>query len=163
SYWARALKREPFLGQAVASGDIGKTLREGGTAAVPVLSEIVRSPDPDLRMDALLTLSLIGEKAKAAEPMLVEAITNEKHSARFLLAGRTLSNLDPAAATDVLVAVLRDKAESNGGRRAWSLDLLRELAPECQAAVPDLTDIALETATDVRCRVQAVRGFAPLP
>ena len=27
SYWARAFKKEPFLGQALATGDTGKTLR----------------------------------------------------------------------------------------------------------------------------------------
>src|SRR5438132_6546729 len=118
SYWVRAFKREPFLGQTVSSGDIGKALREGRAAAVPVLCEIVKNPDADLRSDALFALAAMGPEAKAAEPALAEAVTNETQSTRFVLASRTLGKLDPAAATEALANVLRDKAASNGSRRA---------------------------------------------
>src|SRR5437870_6029779 len=162
SYWVRALKRQPFLGQAVAAGDIGKTLREGGAAAVPVLCEIVKNTDPDVRMDGLFGLAAMGPDARAAQSALAEAVTNEKQSGPFLLASTTLGKLNPAAATDVLDTVLRDKAESNGGRRAWALGVLLNLAPECKAAIPALNEIALDPATDMRLRVAAIRVLTRL-
>jgi hypothetical protein len=162
SYWVRALKREPFLGQAVAAGDIGKTLREGGAAAVPVLCEIVRNTDPDVRMHGLFGLAAMGPDASASQSALAEAVTNEKQSAPFLLASTTLGKLNPAAATGVLSTVLRDKAESNGGRRAWALGVLLNLAPECKAAIPALNEIALDPTADMRLRVAAIRVLTRL-
>jgi HEAT repeat protein len=157
SYWVRAFKREPFLGQVLSAGDTGKILREGGPAAVPVLCEMVKNPDPDLRSDALFALAAMGPEARAAQPALGEAVSNETQSARFVLASRTLGKLNPAAATEVLNTVLRDKAASNGSRRAWALLMLLEIAPDCQAALPVLNEIALSQAEDVRLRVAAVR------
>jgi HEAT repeat protein len=155
SYWARAFKKEPFLGQALPAGDTGKTLREGGAAAVPVLCEILKSPDPDLRMDALLGLSLIGTDAKPAEPALAEAVMQEKQPSRFVLAGQTLGKLDPEAAADTLTKVLRDRSDAS--RQSWALSVLLDLAPECQAALPALAEIAHNPAEDARLRVAAVR------
>ena len=34
NYWIHALKQEPFMGEGPPAGDIGKILREGGSAAV---------------------------------------------------------------------------------------------------------------------------------
>src|SRR5437870_9774923 len=147
SYWARAFKKEPFLGQALATGDTGRTLREGGAAAVPVLCEIVKSPDPDLRMDALVGLSLIGAEAKPAGSVLAEAVMREEQPGRFMLAGETLGKLDPAAATEALTKVLRDKTDAT--RRSWTLAVLLDLAPECAAALPVLSEIAHDPAEDV--------------
>src|SRR5437588_7534583 len=70
NYWIRALKHEGVLGQARPAGDIGRTLRDGGSAAVPVLCEIAENPDENLRSEALLGLSLIGPEAQAAAPVL---------------------------------------------------------------------------------------------
>src|SRR5918912_1477151 len=52
-YWVQALRQEPYMGQAPPTGDVGKTLREGGAAAVPVLSAITENPDDTLRAQAL--------------------------------------------------------------------------------------------------------------
>src|SRR5438128_7060954 len=56
-YWARALNQEGFLGHDPPPGDAGKTLRQGGAAAVPVLCEIAQAPDDNLRTQALSTLA----------------------------------------------------------------------------------------------------------
>jgi HEAT repeat protein len=56
SYWAGALKKDPFIGH---QGDVGKTLREAGTAGVPVLCQLLADDDPHVRWEALYALSLI--------------------------------------------------------------------------------------------------------
>src|SRR6516225_5458407 len=73
SYWIRGLKKESFLLRQPPAGDIGQILKEGGAAAVPVLSDLVDSSDPNLRTEGLAALSLMGPDARAAEPVLVKA------------------------------------------------------------------------------------------
>ncbi|HEV3446269.1 MAG TPA: hypothetical protein VG099_16620, partial [Gemmataceae bacterium] len=155
NYWARALKQDRFLGHAPPSGDIGKTLRLGGAAAVPVLCEIAQSPDDKLRYEALLALSVMGPEAKAAAPTLESAIKREKESSKFLLASDTLARLDPAVATPVLSAVLGDK-EDEGSRRSWALATLLKHAPEAQAALPALKQLVQDKDDSVQLRVQAL-------
>src|SRR5438132_8417466 len=53
NYWTRAVKQEPFLGQLPPTSDIGKTLRDGGAAAVPVLCEMTEDPNEMVRTEAL--------------------------------------------------------------------------------------------------------------
>jgi HEAT repeat protein len=155
NYWARALKQDRFLGHAPPQGDIGKTLRQGGAAAVPVLCEIAQSPDDKLRYEALLALSVMGPEAKAAAPTLETAIKREKESSKFLLASDTLARLDPATATPVLSAVLADK-EDEGSRRSWALATLLKHAPETQAALPTLKHLVQDKDDSVQLRVQAL-------
>jgi len=155
NYWARALKQDRFLGHAPPQGDIGKTLRQGGAAAVPVLCEIAQSADDKLRYEALLALSVMGPGAKAAEPTLEAAIKREKESSKFLLASETLARLDPGAATAVLSVVLRDK-EDEGSRRSWALATLLKYAPETQGALPTLKELVQDKDDSVLLRVQAL-------
>ena len=161
SYWIRAFKHESFLGQALPAGDAGKTLRDAGAAAVPVLCDLARSPQSNVRMDGLLGLSLLGPEARAAQQVLAEEVAKEKESAHFLLGSRTLGKLDPAAATEVLQEILRHK-EGDDSRRSWALEVLLELTPECWGAIPVLNDIALDAKQDVRLRVAASRVLTRL-
>jgi len=149
SYWIHALK------QARPAGDVGKTLREGGSAAVAVLCEIAEDPDDNVRSEALRGLSLMGTEARAAMPVLAVTIKREKNSGRFLLASETLAKLDPAAAAHALAWVLSDKQDA--GRRAWALTELAKLAPKGQEALPVLNDLVGERDEDVRLRVQAIQ------
>jgi hypothetical protein len=56
SYWTAALRKEPFAGE---SGDICKKLEEGGAAAIPVLSQMLRHEDDYIRQQARLTLGMM--------------------------------------------------------------------------------------------------------
>jgi len=67
SYWVRALKQERFLGHPPPGGDVGKTLREGGAAAVPVLRAMTADPDESVRSEALRVLTFLGPDAKPAQ------------------------------------------------------------------------------------------------
>jgi HEAT repeat protein len=141
SYWARALKHEGYLGHAPPAGDAGKTLREGGPAAVPVLCQLAEDPDDDLRAEALRVLSFLGPEARDATPALTAAMKKEDHSTRFLLASEALAKIDPPASAEALSAVLCDK--TNDARRAWALSELVRLAPQGGEALPALNETAL--------------------
>jgi HEAT repeat protein len=155
NYWIRALKQETFLGQAPPASDVGKTLREGGPAAVPVLCEIAENPDDDLRTEALRVLALLGPQARDATPVLTAAVKTEDDSSRFMLASEALAGADPAAAAEALSVVLRDR--TNDSRRAWALMELLKLAPQGREALPVLQELAGDPKEDVLLRVQALR------
>jgi HEAT repeat protein len=155
NYWVRAFKQEGFLGHAPPGGDVGKTLREGGAAAVPVLSEMAARPDENLRSEALRVLSLIGPEAKDAAPLLAQTMKTEDNSSRFMLASEALAKVDPAIAAETLGEVLRDK--TNEGRRSWALTELLKLAPQGREAVPVLKDLVNDPQEDALLRVQALR------
>jgi HEAT repeat protein len=156
SYWIRGLKKESFLFRKPPAGDIGNMLKEGGAAAVSVLSELVDSSDPNLRMEGLAALSLIGPDAGGAEPVLVKAVKTEKHQGRFRLAGVTLAKVSPTSAINSLASVAGDK-EDDGSRRSWALSVLLDLAPECQGALPVLNQLAQNPEENVLLRVAAAR------
>jgi HEAT repeat protein len=155
-YWVHALNQEGFLGHKPPAGDAGKTLKEGGAAAVPVLSEIARGPDDNLRQQALNALSLMGPDAKGAKPVLQETIKNEKDRSRFLFASKALCNSDPAAAAEALCAVLREEKGENLIRQACAFTALMDLAPQGQEAVPLLKEIADDPKKESVLRVQAI-------
>ncbi len=155
NYWVRALKHEKFLGQAQPAGDIGKTLREGGSPAVSVLCEIAEDGDEDARGEALRGLALMGTEARAAMPVLAATIKKERNSGRFLVASETLAKLDSAAAAEALSSVLSDKQDP--GRRAWALTELSKLAPNGREALPVLNGLLHDPDEDARLRVQTIR------
>jgi HEAT repeat protein len=153
NYWVRALKREGFMGHQPPAGDIGKTLREGGPAAVPVLCELADNPDANIRYEAMLGLSLIGSEAEAATPVLTATIKKEMNSARFLVASEALAKANPVAAAETLSAVLRDK---HAVGRAWALAVLLKLAPGGRDTLPALREILQDPDEDPRLRVEAI-------
>jgi HEAT repeat protein len=155
SYWVRAFRQEGFLVHPPPSGDVGKTLREGGAAAVPVLREIAAYPDQNLRSEALGVLALLGPDARDATPELAAAVKAEDNSSRFMLACEALAGVDPATAAETLGEVLRDK--TNDGRRSWALTELLKLAPQGREALPGLKEMVNDPKAEVVLRVQAMR------
>src|SRR5438477_1284342 len=65
SYWAGALKKHPFIGD---QGDVGKRLREGGPAAIPVLCELLKDEEQGVRQQSMLALSLIDWQQEGWKP-----------------------------------------------------------------------------------------------
>src|SRR6266851_2558267 len=127
-YWEYALKKEGFLGQAPPPGDAGKTLRQGGAAAVPVLCEIAQGHDDLLRSEALSALSLMGAEAKGAVPMLKNTLKTETSPSRFLAAAEALANADPTAAGEALGEVVGEKSGGDYIRQACAFTILLKMA-----------------------------------
>src|SRR5207248_255745 len=95
--------------------------------AVPVLMQLAEDPDPNIRYEAIVALSLMGPEASEATPVLVATLSREDNSARFLAASEALLRANPEAAGKALSAVLHDK--KNLGGRAWALAALYNNAP----------------------------------
>jgi HEAT repeat protein len=153
-YWADALKQEGFLGHKPPPGDAGKTLRQGGAAAVPVLCEIAQSPDDNLRSEAFTALALMGPEAKGAKPVLEAALKTETNRNRFMLASEALAKIDPSAAAQAMSDVLREKEDTL--RKACAFATLLEMAPQGQEALPALQEIFNDHKQDPVLRVQAI-------
>jgi HEAT repeat protein len=154
-YWVDALNQEGFLGRRPPAGDAGKTLRQGGAAAVPVLCELAQSPDGNIRKQALNALALMGAEAKAAKPMLEATLKTDANRTRFFLASEALTNIDAAAAAEAMCAILRDSQEPMN-RKIDALAALHRMAPQGQEAVPTLNDIWRDPKQDPELRVEAI-------
>jgi HEAT repeat protein len=155
-YWVHALKKEGFLGGSPPPGDAGKTLRDGGAAAVPVLCEIAQCSDNNLRLQALTALELMGLEAKAAKPILEAIVKTDPDSSLMTAAARTLGNVDPSAAGEALAAVLREKPEGTFLRQRFACAVLISLAPQGQEAVPAAQAIVDDQQQKPQLQVQAI-------
>ena len=155
-YWVDALNQEGFLGRSPPPGDIGKMLRQGGSAAVPVLSEIAQGPDMNLRLAALNALELMGAEAKGAEPILLTTVQKEADRSRFCIAADALANVDSTAAAEAMSAILREPQETLG-RKNLALAALLRMAPRGVEAVPALQQMFNDTKADIFLRVLAAQ------
>lgn len=156
SYWAAALKKDPFAMRTNPPRDIGRVLREGGEAAVPVLIEMLSDEDDEIRFQAALALaSMDGDQARAATPALVKLMLSDTQEHVLLLAARTVERCAGDEVVPALVGALRENPSHR--RRAWAAVLLGEFGPKAKAAIP-----ALVTAIEdphVAVRVAAARSL----
>lgn len=83
-----------------------------GPAAVPALIQTLRNPDPNLRRQAVDTLSRIGPEAAAAVPDLIHALSDPDPLVRRT-AARALGQIGPAAADSVpaLIRVIQEPGD----------------------------------------------------
>lgn len=153
SYWKHALKGEGILGHGPPAGDVGQTLRDGGSESVGVLTQMLQDPDRHVRRQALLALFYIGADAKPAAPTMSAMMKKEDSSVIFLAASAALAKADPELECETLAEVLRDT--SNQDRRAWALAVLLESATQCQAILPAVQ--ALYQEPDSSLRVDTIR------
>jgi HEAT repeat protein len=137
SFWAAAFKQDPSVG---AQGDVGKKLREGGTAAVPVLCELAKwGPPKDqdklenriVRSQALLALSLIDW-----DPRTVPFSTLHKLTTDFDIV-RGVTNLSPSnrRALEELIFKIVNEDPDPQKRAEAALCLARLGAPKAAEAL----------------------------
>jgi hypothetical protein len=146
SYWAGALKKDPFVGDR---GDVSKKLCEGGPAAVPVLCELLDDEQISVRQQAHLALSLIDWSSQPMAPLQVEALVA---SAPEMLESlfRHMSEDERRSLLDQLRTETESKWHSERrGAAALSLVCLQG------DNRPDLLRIAMHTA-------RLLSAFAPL-
>jgi HEAT repeat protein len=93
SYWAGALKKDPFVGDL---GDVAKTLREGGPAAVPVLCRLLAHEDDKVRSQALITLRLIDWDPAYVAPTLTRMFVLDRGPDFLIRAISVLAGKDPS-------------------------------------------------------------------
>jgi HEAT repeat protein len=134
TYWVSALKGdEQAFGRRDVSRDVGKELREGGAAAVPVLVEMLQNDDKNVRFQALLALKLIHPEDPSVPPALSEFLAKEADVSRRGLALATLQEMNVQLARTALIDALQRNPKDE-----WAASSLGAMGPEARDAVPVL-------------------------
>jgi HEAT repeat protein len=116
----------------------------GEPAAVP-LTELLRDPDPRVRLLGAQTLWTLGPRAKAVVPQITEALKDESVPVRMNATMALEAIGFPAAsATPALIALLRDPDWSV---RQHAAQALGAIGPDAKSAVPALTRAARDDFT----------------
>jgi HEAT repeat protein len=122
SFWAAAFKQDPSIG---AQGDVGKKLREGGTAAVPVLLDLLKDKDKLVHQQALLALSLIDWDPRAIPTSSLTLLACESTPVDIGTATTGLSADNRRALEDTLVTIVKkDSDPASQGSVALALGRL---------------------------------------
>jgi HEAT repeat protein len=143
-YWARALQDEA----PGARTNTLQALADGKEAAVPVLLELLRSPDAEVRWSAAGALGMIGPEARAAVPALADATRDGDPTVRYTAAD-ALGKIGPDAreAVPALIALLKTSD------RLTAVKALTRLGPAAREAIPALIEALEDHDPDVRCEV----------
>jgi HEAT repeat protein len=143
----------------VVLADIGPRAQ----AATPNLIQTLKHPEPEVRLQALVTLSEIGAGAKSAASDVAAVLADDKEPAGVRYAAAfALSRLDAPQAAD---AVLRHAAGSDDAMLSmisrWSLAMLHPDDTQLTQQSVELLIRGLESK-DEHIRIAAARGLADL-
>jgi HEAT repeat protein len=156
SYWASALKRDPFVSDS-APPDVGKTLREGGEKALPVLRELLHNDDEQVRSEALLALSVLPVDSAARAPILADLLSEDIKDWQFFL--RALARLQAGDRQDTITGLTKALQLNPNPRSRFELALvLADLKPHAELAIP-LLEEAMDNKQATANRVRAARAY----
>jgi HEAT repeat protein len=131
SYWAGAFRKEPFIGP---QGDVGKTLSEGGAAAVPVLWELLKNEDKLVRGQALFAIQRIDWDPRSVPLSFVHRLVTDKNSEDIGSAARELSPTNRRALQELIFRIVKEDPNlENQAEAALSLAWIG--APEAAEAL----------------------------
>jgi HEAT repeat protein len=151
-YWRKALTSEDPKTQ-VESYD---ALKEGGRAATPVLTEMLRDGKPEVRWQAADLLGQMGPAPAgdtAARDALVRALQDDDPHVRAVAAS-SLSVL--GAAGPEAIPVLCDMLTT--GERLAALKALVRYGPEAEPAIPRLVKLLTDADSEIRWRAAMTLG-----
>src|SRR5262249_2143922 len=133
-WWERELRREDQDEQVRTR----LRLVEGGSAAVPVLTMLLSSPDTAVRSKAAEVLATMGQQAEPAAPRLGEALKDPDPGVRSI-AAQALEKIAPNGLDPTVVNAL---VEVLGTRdRQLAFGPLRKLGNAAVAGIPALVAI----------------------
>jgi HEAT repeat protein len=165
----RAKQKPPEPGQLVAelrgsdaekSGRARLQLITLGEAAVPAVTELLRSGTTAERITAANTLWGMGPRAQAAVPDLVEALADPDPSLR-MAAAMALENMG-AAAEAAVFALAQALGDREPGVRQAAVKALGAMGPAAHGALPALTR-ALRRGSwpEAQEAARRIRGLEP--
>jgi HEAT repeat protein len=121
SYWAEAAQGGFYAGER----DVFRSLREGGTSAVPVLCELSKSQDVVLRSQAMLALSLIDWDPRQVPASTLRLLYADSKSMKLDGAAARLSQENRRALEDTLLDIVHNAADpEDRSSAALALDRL---------------------------------------
>ena len=134
---------------AIALGRIGPS---AVSAVQPLLSLLRTEENPQAICGAIQSLGEIGPGAESALPVLAEIAQDPKHTAQ-VFAAQAFWRIGPkgqVAAASVVPRLIDQFATSKDAReRAWVAEILCEIGPDAQGAVPVLRTAAKDPDVQV--------------
>ena len=159
-YMIRALEHEDarYWACLVLSG-IGPE----AAPAVPALTVVLDSEEPETQHEAIMALAAIGPEAKAAVPALLEILKSEQQA--MVISGTyALGNMGEAA--QLATPALRDQMQTDNAFvrtvTAWALASVNPQDPAIQQQAIELLVAALGNPEDGQVRMAAARGLVAL-
>jgi HEAT repeat protein len=147
AYWAAGLSgKEGLWGRPGAGGDSGRQLREGGTEAVPVLTEMLASSEGRVRYEALQSLAQMSPDPAPLVPA-VTTLVKRQTGQEVVLAVDLLAK-DRPAAVEALRVGLRENPDP--ASRALLAATLAQFLPEARSATDDLKSAQASDSPEVR-------------
>ncbi len=139
--------------------DALSSMSESGVVAVPHYMDYLRGDD-DSRTTGAELLASVGPKAKAAVPLLSEAVASTNAQVRWA-AARALWSIDRQ--TNVALHIfLKGLASTNETRRVFALDDLRQMGPAAKDAGNAIASALLDEDNEVRRQAEkALRAIDP--
>jgi len=154
-FWVSALQEQASVRAQMPPQRATRMLTEGGQSAVPVLLEMLRNNDAEIRQQAMQVLAAIGPPPDTVLPDLMGVFEREADPHFWPAAELYVRGIDRAAATRLLAAVLqRNRSDA---ARIWALPLLGSLAEPAQSVA--LLEQALQDSNP-RMRVRAIPKLA---
>ncbi len=134
------------LSQRIAEGDSSAlgALRAKGAAAIPQLIELMKDPNPDVVVNAVMLVGMLGDAGKPAVPTLIQAMKVPGVKGRAMDA---LASLRRVATPDMVTAFdSGDDALKKLIVESWS----HGVGGEAKDAVPGLTKYLSTSDSDAR-------------
>lgn len=128
------------------------SLRAGQDAAASALAALLKDPNPKIAERAASLLGRLGNRAKAALPMLIEAIAKKQPAPAAYVDAVVLTG--PTAVPEILRAVATEKPEAIT-KEHWSVLILKSLNG---LAVPPLSAALADSKLPVRLTAAAALG-----
>jgi len=135
---------------AIALGQIGP---DAVNAVQPLLSLLRTEENPQAICGAIQSLGEIGPGAESALPVLAAIAQDPKHTAQVFAAQALwrIGSKGQAVAASVVPRLIDQFATSKDARvRAWVAEILCEIGPDAQGAVPVLRTAAADPDVQVR-------------
>jgi HEAT repeat protein len=133
------------------------SLVRGGPDALPVLAELLASPNPWSRRVAVEQLTRLGPAARPALPALVRALGDDEMLWSAFMA---IQGIGGAALEEAVPALTESLRSPNYRRRAVAAGCLQDIGPPARPAVPALLRLLADKYEDVRIAARgAVRSI----
>jgi HEAT repeat protein len=126
---------------------------------VPPLAELLNSGDATARLNAMMTLGLMGPDARGALPTIVEALSDPSHEVRAE-AARALRRLGPH---DARVTILLASALDNDLDFSVRMNAALALSGSADATAERSLVLALTRDSEALVREAAASALASLP
>ncbi|NEP63091.1 MAG: HEAT repeat domain-containing protein [Symploca sp. SIO2G7] len=133
---------------------IGKIGTEA-KAAIPALTAALQDEDEDTTLNAAVAIFKVGGNPEDTIPVLIANLQGNPCDWNFELATQTLGEIG-GKAVPALTTALED---TNENIRLWSAHTLSQIGADAKDAVPELTEVFLDSYEYTKVRYEAIQAL----